>query len=259
MEKQQITFYKENGYLIIQDIVSSKILDRYLENIRLIANKDFAAIMNPDRYEFLIAQCYELIEKNWSLQKKINFLNLCNKISKRTLELMRNNNIVSILESIQGIELVGLMSQMLFKEANSNYSTQAWDPHQDNSYPRNLNGLYLTTNLFLSDADKKNGSLYVFPKSHNNGLIDSKLRPSYREKRGSNPGNKISKDILFKYKKIDLNFNKGDLLILHGNLIHGSYPNYSNKSRPLLSCSYINVGEKFIPGKNAQRKVINLK
>ena len=48
----------------------------------------------------------------------------------------------------------------------------------------------------------------------------------------------------------------GDLLILHGNLVHGSFPNKSNKSRQLYSASYLPVGEKFISGANAQRKII---
>ena len=59
------------------------------------------------------------------------------------------------------------------------------------------------------------------------------------------------------FKKKNLIFKAGDLLILHGNLVHGSYPNKSNKSRPLYSVSYITEGEKFISGLNAQRKIVN--
>ena len=61
------------------------------------------------------------------------------------------------------------------------------------------------------------------------------------------------------YEKVDVNFRKGDLLVLHGNCIHGSYANVSKKrSRPLFSCSYITKGEEFIPGRTARRKVIPL-
>ena len=48
---------------------------------------------------------------------------------------------------------------MLFKEANTRYASQAWNPHQDNIYTQNNSKLsngfttqYLTTNFFLADA-----------------------------------------------------------------------------------------------------------
>ena len=184
---------------------------------------------------------------------------MCNQISTMTLELSRNMKIVFILESLQNKEIVALMSQTLFKEAKSEYSSQAWDPHQDNSYPKNENGSCVTTNLFFGDSNIDNGIIYVFPKSHKYGLFQCKSSPSYGEKKGSNPGNVIGNDILSSFDKINLEFEKGDLLILHGDLVHGSHPNYSDKSRPLLSCSNLNKGEKFIPGNNAKRKVIVLK
>ena len=84
-------------------------------------------------------------------------------------------------------------------------------------------------------------------------FLDYQKRVSYREK-NFKPGNIVYND---NFKKIDLNFNKGDILILHGNLVHGSYPNKSNYSRPLYSISYIVKGEKFISGLNAQRKELN--
>lgn len=259
IKQSHINYYKENGYLIINKVVSNNILDNYLDNIRLVANRDFAAIMNPDRFEFLVAQSCDLIKQNWSLRKKVEFLNHCKKVNKIIFELMKNDNIVKILQMLQNKTVVGLMSQMLFKEANSTYCSQAWAPHQDNAYPKNDNGAYITTNLFFADSNMDNGTIYVFPKSHKDGLFECEMRPSYREKKGSSPGNTIKEKDLVNFEKVNLDFKKGDLLVLHGNLVHGSYPNFSKNSRPLLSCSYINEGENFISGNNAQRKVINLK
>ena len=45
---------------------------------------------------------------------------------------------VHILETLTNAKVVGLMSQILFKEAGSPYASQAWNPHQDNSYPQYL-------------------------------------------------------------------------------------------------------------------------
>ena len=84
-----------------------------------------------------------------------------------------------------------LMSQMLFKEVNSRYASQAWNPYQDNSYPRNetinsangLNTQYITTNFFLEDANKENGTLYVYPGSHKLGLLEVQIRKCRTEKK----------------------------------------------------------------------------
>ena len=263
--EEENIFYKDNGYLIIKNILSEKICDDYLSQIKKHANIDFAAIMNPDRFDFLVAQSFENILDGLSLSERVDRIEECRKTSQMTFEIMSNKIAVSILEKLQGTKIVGLMSQMLFKEANTRYARQAWNPHQDNIYPQNNsileNGFttqYVTTNFFLNNANKKNGSLYIYPGSHKDGLYNAESHISYREKNDSNPGNKIPEEYLAQFKKVDCIFDKGDLLVLNGNCIHGSYSNNSSKSRPLLSVSYISKGEDFISGKNAQRKAILL-
>ena len=258
LTKLQLDFYNENGYIIVKDILTNEQCDLCYETIRKVADKDYSAIMNPDRIEFLISQCHHMFEECDSLYEKTALYQQLNNISEMMRSVMRNEKAVQILEQIQNHEVSGLMSQMLFKEAQSTYSVQAWQPHQDNAYPKNKNGAYLTTNFFFRDANRENGSLFIYPGSHTNGLIECNERPSYRESKGNNPGNIISEELLKKFDKVDVEFSKGDMLVLHGNCVHGSYPNNSLHSRPLLSCSYITKGEQFIAGKNAQRKEISL-
>ena len=93
------------------------------------------------------------------------------------------------------------------------------DLHQDNSYIKNENGNYVTNNFFLNDANKENGTLYVYSKSHLHGIFEAEDRVSYREAKGDNPGRTISNEILDKFEKIELNFKKGSMLVLHGNCI----------------------------------------
>ena len=159
IKQEQIEFYKENGYLIIHNILSNDEIKSYKKLIWVCANKNFAAIMNPDRFDFLISQCLELINDNWNLSDKLKFIKHCRKTASATFYIMSHPNAVYTLETLQGEKVVGLMSQMLFKKAGSVYAYQAWTPHQDNAYPRNKNGKYITTNFFLEDADKSQCSL----------------------------------------------------------------------------------------------------
>jgi len=257
--QEQYDFYWKNGYLILKDVLTLEECDFAYAQIRQYADKNFAAIMNPDRPEFLIAQSFGNKKREELLGKKVEYINKAHQVAALMRSIMKNPKAVSALEDLQRREVAGLMTQMLFKEAGSPYASQAWEPHQDNAYPRNSNGQYITTNFFFEAARKENGSLYVYPGSHLEGLMECETRASYRETIGKNPGNTISEKILAKYDKIDVEFEKGDMLVLNGNCVHGSYPNVSDRSRPFLSCSYISRGEIFISGKNAQRKEILLR
>ena len=245
--------FKENGFLIIRNFYPKKKCNFFLKKIKKYANRNFAPIMNPDREEFLISQTVNKILNLKYLGEKANFLNTLKKESLFFRSLMINKKILAILKKIKNKKVSAIMSQMIFKEKKTKYAKQSWLPHQDNSYPKNKNGQYITINIFMNKSTKKNGSLFVYHKSHTYGIFKYIKKISYREK-DSKPGNYV---LTGKFKKIDLNFNKGDMLILHGNLIHGSYPNNSNFSRPLYSISYIVKGEKFISGLNAQRKILN--
>ncbi len=257
LSKEQKDSYYKNGYLVVQAVFSGEESDTILDRLYRHGNKDFVAILNPDRPEYLIAQIAQDFPVNYSLGERVNSIEEAVETAKIMRGVMKDSNIVSILETLQGKEVVGLQSQILFKQAGSPYASQAWEPHQDNSYIKSK-GHYITTNLFLQDADKENGTLYFYPGSHKEGLFPAEERKSYREPAGTNPGN-ITQMQLDKYEKVDENFKKGDLLVLHGDCVHGSYPNVSKtRSRPLFSCSYITKGEEFVPGATARRKVIPL-
>lgn len=226
LTKEEYDFYWENGYFVGSQLFSDDECNEILALFKKYANADFAAIMNIDRHV------------------------------PRARMIMRDPRIAERLEAFQQKEVVGLMSQILFKEAGSLYAPQAWNPHQDNAYPQSEDGAYITINLFLNDADKENGTLYVFPGSHKEGLQPATPTPSYREIPGTNPGNTVA--VPEKYERVDVNFKKGDVLFLHGNCVHGSYPNVSVRSRPLFSISYITKGVPFISGRNAKRTEISL-
>lgn len=245
--------FNENGYLIIKNFYSKKKCDNFLKVIKKYANSEYAPIMNPDRAEFLIPQIMNKIESEKYLGEKANLIKSLEKDCNFFRSAMVDKKLLNILKKIKKKKVSALMSQMIFKEKKTKYSKQSWLPHQDNSYPMNRNGEYITINIFMEDSTVKNGTLYILENSHKNGILKFTRKISYREK-DCRPGNTV-KDLSF--KKRDLTFKKGDMLVLHGNLVHGSYPNKSNKSRPLYSVSYIPTGEKFIAGLNAQRKLLN--
>ena len=227
--KDEFNFFWENGYIIIKNLFSHEETSRIYQTFKDNADKDFSAIINLDR-------------KIPELQN-----------------IMKMPRIVSIIESMLEGEAYGLMTQMLFKQANSRYAGQSWTIHQDNSYHQSPNGKTITINLACEDADKENGALFLYPGTHKEGIISYEGRKSFREDKGKQPGNTLILPEKYRDKKTDCVMKKGDVLFLHGNCVHGSYPNNSkSRSRPLYSITYIKKGEPFAVGKSANRKEFSL-
>ena len=168
--------FEEDGYTIIRNFYSKKKCDVFLKKVKKYADNDFAPIMNPDREEFLISQTINRILNFKYLGEKANFLNNIKKECVFFRSLMLNKKILNILNKIKNKKVSALMSQMIFKEKKTKYAKQSWLPHQDNSYPKNKNGHYITINIFLDRSTKKM-ELYIFLRNHiNMGFLNTKKK-----------------------------------------------------------------------------------
>ncbi len=222
--QEKMSFYDANGYVVLDDILPHAECDLVLAKFEEHADKDFSSIMNLDRQE------------------------------PKIREIMKYPALVAPMEILHGAELVGCQTFFLFKRVGTPYAAQAWNPHQDNSYPRAKPGAYITANIPLADQDPENGGMFIYPGSHRLGLLPFEPFTGHQEKPGSNPGNCVKVPPEFEDKKVDIRLKKGSALILNGNVIHGSYPNRSpDRSRPFLLMTYITKGEDFIAGIKAQR------
>lgn len=230
----QINFYHKNGYLVLEGAFSDEECDTLLALLKQYADENFGAMLQID----------------WQVSE----------VRDRVRGVMDDSRVVPVLETLQGMEVDGLMTQVLFKEVGTAYAAQSWNPHQDNSYPQAPLGCFITINLFLEDADRENGCLFLYPGSHKEGLLEYTPTISYREQPGERPGNKVEIPSLYEGKEIDVVVKKGGYLVLHGEMIHGSHPNVSpTRSRPVFQATYVKRGVSFFEGRNAKRTRISLK
>ena len=238
-------FYDKNGYFVYPKLVDMSKCNQMLESIRKHANKDYAAIMNPDRIDFLAQQ--SPIKNEGILQETAILMR----------NIMKDQSIVEVLECFQGERVVGLMSQMLFKEVGSPYANQAWNPHQDNAYPQNRNNKYLTTNLFLEDANLINGIMFFILNpivSHYCHLTQPKVIGKILEiiqgRLSTFPLN--IKKLMFVSKKemscfyTEIRFMVPILMFL------------KNIRDPFILVPILSRGEEFISGNTAKREIIYL-
>ena len=243
--QKDIDFYNENGYVILEDVYTEEFTNKFLSAIRRHANKDFAAIINPDRYDELL----ELDER----PKSDLTLGEIKETSKLCRDVISNKRVIEILRTFQQNDVICLSSQIIFKEAYSAYCSQAWNPHQDNRYIDNKNNQYITVNWFLKMVNQENGGLYIYPGSHKLPILPAPDKKSYRENPDDNPGRECEIPEEFLDKRIDLLLNEYSVVFLHGNTIHGSYANNSDRSRPWYSTCYITKGEYYNIGKSSKR------
>lgn len=250
----EIQFYDENGFLAIKDVLADDECDKAIEvfdrHRRKIGDDNYKGIMNLERADY------------WSHIYQPNERWVHTYVKQM---LVKHPALVTSLEILQRRDVgcvVNLQSMFLFKKAGSLYAGQAWNPHQDNVYPRAKQGAYITANLVFSDQDVENGCMYIYPGSHAEPLLPAEHVNSFQEKPGQNPGHDVTKSLPDKYKnkRIDLPMKKGSVLFLDGHCVHGSYPNISkDRDRPMLLIPYITNGYEFVPGKVGQRKELPIR
>ena len=254
-------FYDENGFVVVRAIFSETDCAAAVQVYEKYALPDFRGIMNLDRgtVEYRdsgksvggveIVWLEEVDEHDiWFVRQGI----------------LKHRLIVDILYELQGAETVLLQSMFLFKRAGTPYAKQAWNPHQDNAYPQADYGMYITGNICFSDQDPDNGGMYIYPGSHREPILPNVKVKSFHEGAGENPGHCVQVPEKYRHQKTDLIMRQGSVLFLHGNVIHGSYPNNSKiRSRPMLLIPYgtkgISKGKNFVSGRVAKRQEIPLR
>ncbi|XP_054715239.1 LOW QUALITY PROTEIN: phytanoyl-CoA dioxygenase domain-containing protein 1-like [Uloborus diversus] len=135
-----------------------------------------------------------------------------------------SNKIKELLRQFHYKDPVVAHSQLIFKKPEIG---EVFRPHQDSTFlctePQLLFGIWIP----LEDATIENGCLWFIPGSHNNEVFQRFVR---------NPGNTPIMSMKGKIPEMDDNLyvpvpaKKGDLVLIHGSVLHKSGKNNSNKA-----------------------------
>lgn len=228
LSSEQVKFYDDFGYLIVPGVYSEEACDEIKRVAEGIADSDYSVVLN--------------------IHRKIDLF----------MNIMKDPVLVSMVETVQRHQVVGLNSQFLFKKAGTPYAKQSWSPHQDNAYARARNGTYLQLHIFLDPSGKENGGLFYYRGSHKEDILPYEYVDSWKEgfdeKGISHPGWRVVPPP--EYEKVDAVGPKGGVCLQHGNVIHGSYPNLTGgRSRMQYSLAFLNEGEEFLMKGNASLKI----
>lgn len=145
----------------------------------------------------------------------------------------RCRRVVDSCEQLLGQEVYHYHSKMILKEPRVG---GAWEWHQDYGYWYQ-NGCLLpdmvSCLIALDPATKENGAIQMMSSSHRMGRLEHGM---YGGQTGADP-ERVA-EAMKRMPVVLCDANPGDALFFHGNTLHCSGPNLSDKPRWALICCY---------------------
>jgi len=216
----QITFYHENGYLLVEDVVTPDQLER-LRDITY----DF---IDKSRHVTESNEVYDLDEGHSADQPKLTRIKLPTKQHPYFWEIARKSRITDVLRQLMGPDVM-LQTSKLNTKAPGGGAAVEW--HQDWAFYPHTNDNLLACGLMLEDVDLPNGPLQVIPGSHKGPVL------SHHNRDGVFCGAVDPADPEFDLSKaVTLTGKAGSMTVHHVRTLHGSAPNRSDRAR--LICFY---------------------
>lgn len=212
LSDSELTFFKENGYLVLRSVLSPSGLEQMREESMQAWQKEKESF-DPD--------------KSW-LQNSL-LVNIHHQ-SPTIRSYYFNGPLVEIASQLIGPNIKGATSQLTFKMKGN---TKPFGWHQDNGYgeldPYNA----LTTLTALDDTDRGNGCLWLIPQSHKDGQI--RVEQNETQKKSGSEIIVEADDSL----AVPMEMKAGDVLIFNCWMLHKSDGNYSSdRDRRILFLRY---------------------
>lgn len=217
LKRDQIEFFHENGYLAgIQMLNKSQILALKL------ALDEVSDPLHPLHDLFHEFHSNESTDPNTVLFHSLGHW----RIASAFHDAIWNPAFLMVSSQLLGDRAVRFWHDQLFCKPAHHGGVVAW--HQDYSYwTRTVSMQHLTCWCGLDDATEENGCLQYVPGSHLWGLLDKPVITGEMDGLMSML-NETQKE---SFKPISIPLQAGYAAFHHPLLVHGSYANYSDRSR----------------------------
>ncbi len=230
LNKKELNFYKKNGYLVKEKLISNKEINKInilIEKIIKKEEKKKTRIKN-------LGGSYNnnfVYNSNSSSKREILRLNNPTYYNKLFFDLSRNKKIINIAKKLLGGSVRFHHCKLNFKLPSKKGGEVSW--HQDWAFYPHTNDDLITVGVYLEDCFEENGPLQVIPKSHKQKIFS-------HHNRNKEFVGKICEKINSKNKK-SLTGKAGTVTFHHVRTVHGSGLNLKNSKRPLMLFGYANT------------------
>jgi ectoine hydroxylase-related dioxygenase (phytanoyl-CoA dioxygenase family) len=217
LSSDQISFYRENGYLLIRNAL----LPDQLATLQRLTN-DF---IEASRAVSESNDVYDLDEGHSVAQPKLTRIKLPHIQHPAFWEVATSERLTSFLKPLVG-EDIRLHTSKLNTKAPGGGAAVEW--HQDWAFYPHTNDDMFSLGIMLEDVTPANGPLIVIPGTHKGPALS-------HHQGGVFCGAIDPADPLFEIDRaVTLTGKAGDMSIHHVRLLHGSAPNMSNRARKIL-------------------------
>lgn len=217
LSEEQIQFYNDQGYLLVEDVITESqhkkmlnLIEGFFENSKKITEND---------------NVFDLEEGHSFNNPRLKRVKQPHQHTPFFWDIIRESKIESILVDLLGND-VSLKTSKLNTKAPGGGAAVEW--HQDWAFYPHTNDKVLALGLMLNDVDIDNGPLMVIPESHkgpvlshnNEGVFCGAINPD-------------DKDFDLS-KAVTLTGKARSMTIHHARTLHGSAPNNSDRDRIVL-------------------------
>ena len=218
LEKHQIQDYNNNGFIVIEDLLSKNeirqtcdIINQFIEKSRDIKESD---------------NIFDLEDDHSRNNPRLTRVKQPHLINDHFFNLIKNSQITEALKDLLGINIL-LKSSKLNTKFEKGGSAVEW--HQDWAFYPHTNDDVLAVGVMLDDVNLSNGPLMVIPESHKGPVL------SHNNSDGIFCGAIDPEDKDFNLNDaIPLTGKAGSISIHHARLLHGSATNKSSSRRMML-------------------------
>ena len=191
-----------------------------------------------------------------------NYLSFHRDLNNFNKTILRND-LHDICDQLNDFRMIPIGSVFFFCKPNNPLENGS-HPHQDNYVAKAPFGSYFVASIALDDADESNGALQVWPKSHKVGELPFEDTKNFEfDNEGhvtkAYPIGSRVLDIPNEFDKLTLNYEAGDLILLHSHIIHAADKNCSDEDRwrRQVYFHFVRDGDPFWPGWNAKRQIMD--
>jgi ectoine hydroxylase-related dioxygenase (phytanoyl-CoA dioxygenase family) len=217
LSADDIAFYRENGYLMIENAVSPEDLAEMQQVTRDFIERSRAVTESTD--------VYDLDEGHGPDNPRLTRIKLPHKQHAVFERVLKSERMKGYFTALLGPNVV-LQTSKLNTKAPGGGAAVEW--HQDWAFYPHTNDDILAFGLMLEDVDLANGPLMVIPGSHRGPLLS-------HHKNGVFAGAIDPDDPEFHFDRaVTLTGKAGSMTVHHARTLHGSAPNRSDRPRFIL-------------------------
>ncbi len=217
LSREQIEFYHEHGYLLVENVLS----DVELKTLQTITYD----LIEKSKDITESNDAYDLDEGHSRHTPRLTRIKLPHKQDPYFWEVLTQSNVTRVLNDLLGEDTTLITAKLNTKAPGGG---QAVEWHQDWAFYPHTNDDLLAFGIMLEDVTPDNGPLMVIPGSHKGPLLSHKHE-------GLFCGAVHPDDPLFEQEKaVTLTGKAGSMTVHHVRTLHGSAPNMSEKNRLIL-------------------------